>query len=171
MSRLSSLSPAALKAMFARDSDDTLITLLTFTGGGIGSPIRVADGYTARISTTADEIVYGVPSRGNDFTFIPFQIILPDEQVASAPQCTITLYDVTRQLMPAIRALSGPPTGLIELVLASTPNTVEIAFSGFELGSVPYSAEQITLVLGVQSLAAEPFPAHGFTPSYFPGLF
>jgi hypothetical protein len=39
------------------------------------------------------------------------------------------------------------------------------------MGAVNYNKDQITAELVVQSLAAEPFPAHTFTPSYFPGLF
>lgn len=46
MSRLNTLSPAALKAMFAQDADDSLIVLLVLTGNGILQPIRIADSYT-----------------------------------------------------------------------------------------------------------------------------
>ena len=170
MSRLASLSPAALKAMFSPDGDDTLIALVTFTGGGIVGAIRLADGYTQRISETADEVVYGVVSRSQNYTFLPFALTLPTEEDA-APRCRIVINDVTRQLVPAIRALSGPPTVTIELVLASAPDTVEVSFGGFLLGGISYDADSISGTLTVESLAVEPFPQHAFTPSYFPGLF
>jgi hypothetical protein len=170
MSRLASLSPAALKAMFSPDSDDTLISLLTFSGANIVTPIRIADGYTQRITETADEVTYGVPSRGNNFLFLPFEITLPTEEDA-APRCRITMHDVTRYLVPVIRGLNGAPNVTIELVLSSNPDVVEVSFGGFLMGGISYTADSITGDLTVESLAVEPFPAHTFTPSHFPGLF
>ena len=171
MSRLSTLSPAALRAMFSPDADDTLITLLTLTGAGIATPIRLADGYTQRISETADEVAYGVVSRAQSFIFLPLQITLPTEEQASAPRASITLHDVTRYLMPHIRQLTGAPSVLIELVLASTPDVVEASFPGFLMGAVSYTADTITAELTVEGLGSEPFPQHAFTPANFPGLF
>ena len=159
--------------MLSPDAQDSLAVLLTFTGTGIATPVRICDSYTQRIAglTTDDEVVHGIVSRSNSFIYIPFQITMPDEQVASAPRCQITMFDVTRYLTPVLRAISNPPNVLIELVMRATPDTVEIAFSGFQMGGVTYNKDQVTAELVVQSLAAEPFPAHTFTPSYFPGLF
>lgn len=170
MSRLDSLSPACLRAMLSPEADEDLFTLLTFTGGGISEPIRIADGYTDRLSETADEIVYGLTSRGSQFIFLPFTLTLPNDDDAD-PGCELTMHDVTRQLMPTLRTLTGPPSVTIELVLASSPDTVEASFPGFQLGAVTYNDSTITGQLTVASLAHEPFPCHTFTPSYFSGLF
>lgn len=173
MSRLSSLSATAIKAMLSPDADDSLAILLTFTGTGITTPIRIADSFTQRLTglTTNDEVVHGIVSRSNNYIFIPFRLTLPDEQVASAPRCQLSVMDVTRYLTPILRSITSPPSVLIELVMTASPNTVEVAFSGFQMGAVNYNKDQITAELVVQSLATEPFPAHTFTPSYFPGLF
>lgn len=173
MSRLSSLSPNAIQAMLSPDADDSLAVLLTFTADGLGTPVRITDSYTQRLAglTTGDEVVHGIVSRSNDFVFVPFQITLPDEQVASAPRCQLIATDVTRYLIPVLREIEAPPSVLIELVMRGTPNIVEVAFGGFQMGAITYNANQITADLVVQSLAAEPFPCHTFTPSYFPGLF
>jgi hypothetical protein len=171
MSRLSSLSPAALRAMFSQESDDTLITLVTITGPGISTPIRLADGYTQRISETDDDVVYGVTSRGNDYIFLPLQITLPTEEQTAAPRCTITINDVTRYLTPVIREINSAPSVTLELVLASSPNTVEASFPGFLMAGIQYNADTVTAELTVETLTSEPFPAHQFTPSSFPGLF
>ena len=171
MSRLSPLSPAALQARFSPDAGDSLIMLLTLDGPGIGAPIRLADGYTQRLSETADEVVYGVVSRSQSFMFLPMQITLPGEEDSAAPRFKITLHDVTRQLMPVIRSIPSAPTATLELVMMSTPDVVEASFPGFKLGSVNYNADSITADLSVESWAVEPFPAHTFSPAYFPGLF
>lgn len=171
MSRLASLSPAALAAMFSADADSNLIALLTITGAGIDEPVRLADGYTKRVSETADEVIYGVTSRSNDYLFLPFNLTLPTEESDAAPRCQITIQDVTRQLTPVIRTINNAPSVLIELVLSSSPDIVEASFPGFLMSSISYNANVITAELTVESLAIEPFPAHTFTPSYFPGLF
>lgn len=169
MSRLSSMSPEALKAIFSPDSDDTLVVLLTFSGSGIETT-RIADNYTQRLSETASDIVYGLKSRGNNFWFLPFNFTLPTEDDA-APRCRITINDATRQLIPLIRSINQSITVKIEIVLKSDPDTVEVDFGNFLMGNITYNADTIIGELTVESLALEPFPAHSFTPSYFPGLF
>lgn len=171
MSRLATLSPAALKAMFSPDADDSLITLLTITGTGISPAIRIADGYTQRISEDSEDVMYGVVSNSEDFYFIPFKLSLPSEEYGAAPRCTITINDVTRYLLPTIRSITTTPSVRMDLVLSSTPDTIEATFDGFKMGGISYNADAITAELSVASLANEPFPAHTFTPSYFPGLF
>lgn len=171
MSRLGSLSPAALRAMFNQDADDTLAVLITISGTGLDTPIRIADNYTQRLSETDDEVIYGLVSRSNNFVFIPFDINLPTEETDSAPRCQITINDVTRYIIPVIREATVTLNVLIELVLTSTPNTVEVAFDGFLMAGISYNANTVTADLVVDSLSAEPFPAHTFTPSYFAGLF
>ena len=173
MSRLGSLSPAALQAMFNPDAGDTLAVLITITGTGISPAIRIADNYTGRIAslTTDDEVIYGVVSRGQNYVFLPFQISLPTEETESAPRCQITINDVTRYLIPVIRQATTALNVTIELVLTSTPDIVEASFGGFLMSGISYNANTITADLNVESLAIEPFPQHTFTPSYFPGLF
>lgn len=171
MSRLASLSPAALAAMFSPDADKTLITLLTVTGAGIATPVRLADHYLQRISETDDEVLYGVVSNGNNFIFLPFQITLPQEEQAAVPRCRITLHDVTRYLIPQLRTITSAPSVQVDLVLNSAPNTIEVSFGSFLMGGISYDAGSINADLTVESLATEPFPAHTFTPGYFPGLF
>lgn len=171
MSRLASLSPAALKAMFSPDADDTLIVLVTITGPGVVTPIRLADNYTQRLIETADEVVYGVVSRGQQYVFLPLRISLPTEEQEAAPRCQIVINDVTRYLTPTIRSTTGALSVTLELVLASAPDAVEVSFPGFLMSDIAYTADSVTAALTVESLALEPFPAHTFTPSGFPGLF
>lgn len=171
MSRLSSLSSAAKAALFAQEADNTFITLVTFTGTGISPPVRIADNYTQRISETDTEVTYGVISRSNNYLFLPFNLTLPIEDSDQIPQCQIRINDVTRFLIPTIRNLTTTMTATIELVLKTSPNTVEVSFPNFLVGGIQYNADAIIATLTVASLVNEPFPAHTFTPSYFPGLF
>lgn len=173
MSRINTLSPAALKAMFSPESSDTLITLITIYDPQNPSVVaaRIADGYTQRLSETARDIVYGVKSRNNDYIFLPVNITLPSEEDTAAPRCSLSISDVTKYLVPIIRTISGPPKVLIELVLSSSPDIVEASFPGFYITNFTYTADNVQADLAMINYASEPFPAYTFTPQYFPGLF
>lgn len=171
MSRLGSLSANAIQAMFAQETSETLVCLLTITGEGITNPIRLADNYTGRLSETDDDVIYGLTSNGENYIFMPFNITLPTEEQSATPRCQLIINDVTRYLIPTIRTITSPPNVQIDLVLKSSLNQVEITFGGFILSNITYNANTITCDLTVESLAIEPFPSHTFTPSSFPGMF
>lgn len=173
MSRLTTMSANALQAVFAQETDNDLILLVTVYDPLNPSEIvlQIADGFTQRISETSDEVVYGVNSRGVDYVFLPVDITLPDEAENSAPQCSITFYDVTQYVMPVARTISGQPKVKLELVLSSTPNVVEASFNGFYITGFTYNADRVTATLSMINYEVEPFPQYSFTPVYFPGLF
>ena len=193
MSRLASLSPAAIKAMFSTESDATLMTLITIydptdaTGAAVA--VRICDNYLQRLDTNSiigllgspanaqtvvtdgNDLVYGVISRSNNFIFLPVEISLPTEEDNSAPKCSLVIHDVTRYLTPVIRDIQSPPRVLIELVLTSTPDVVEASFSGFYISNITYNADSVTCELAMTDFAVEPFPCFTFTPQFFPGIF
>lgn len=175
MSRLTSMSPAGLKAMFSPDADDDLIVLLTITYYDPVTQtekiIRLADGYTKRISQTDEEVIYGVTSNANDYMFLPMDISLPSEDEAQAPRCSIVLYDVTRYITPIIRQIVGPPSVKLEMVLSKSPNFVEVSFSDFYISNFTYNSQSVSAELAMVDYEREPFPMHSFTPQYFPGMF
>jgi hypothetical protein len=196
MSRLGTLSAAAIKAMFSTETDAALITLLTIYDPNNNPIARLADNYTQRLTVgttypkqsftgnpipqdilTSDteagnyDLVYGVVSNSNNFIFIPMEISLPTEEDNTAPKCSLTFHDVTRYLTPTIRGLTYPPRIKIELVLTSTPSRVEATFSGFYITNITYNADSVTCELTMTDYAVEPFPCFTFTPQYFPGLF
>jgi hypothetical protein len=175
MSRLNSLSQSAVKAMFASETPEALILLITITNpADLQNPIRLADGYTNRLAalTTDTEVIYGVTSNSKDYIFLPMQLSLPGEEEVGAAQCSLTLNFVTQEAITIIRQhLTSPVDVQIDLVLASTPDHIETSFSGFKITNVTYNADQITFDLNMVSLNREPFPSFTFTPANFPGLF
>lgn len=176
MSRLSRLSPEAIRAMFSSESDETLVMLLTIYNPANETQVvfRFADNYTQRITslTTDEEVIYGVPSRGQDYVFLPMEVSLPAEQDTGVGTCKLTLQYVTREAIELIRTELTKPTKVqLELVLSGSPNTVEAIFPGFYITSATYNADSINFDLTMINLAREPFPCYNFIPSYFPGLF
>lgn len=175
MSRLVTLSPQAVKAMFSTETDEQLITLLTIQNlTNPNAPIRLADGFVGRLAslTTDDEVVYGVTSRGNDYLFLPLEISLPSEEETGVGRCNIVLNYVTKEAIQLIRTQLSSPTQVgLELILASAPNVVEASFPNFFITAATYNAQSISLQLDMTDFSREPFPCYNFTPNYFPGLF
>ena len=177
MSRLTTMSPEAIRAVFSTDMDSDLIFLLTIYDPQTGAvSVRLADNFTQRLTQapyaeTADEVYYGVVSRSNQYVYLPMDISLPSEQDSQAPKCSLTLRDVTRYITPLIRTINGPPKVTMELVLSKTPDTVEATFSGFYINSFTYNADSVTADLSMIDYDREPFPMYSFTAPYFPGLF
>ena len=166
------MSAEALKQIFSPDADSDLITLLTISNANTGEVIaRIADNYVQRLSETDTDIVYGVVSGGNDFTFLPMQITLPTEEDGQAPRCSITMYDVTRYLIPIVRTITEAPRVMLQLVLSKSPDVVEIEFSDFYITNFNYNADSVTGELCMTDYSTEGFPTHNFTPLAFPGLF
>ena len=171
MSRLSTLSATAIRAMFSSETEQAVAMLLTiYTTDGTGVAARLSDNFNKRISETDNDIVYGIRSRSNDYVFLPMEISLPSETPDGNSNCSIKFNFVTPEAIEIIRTqLTGPTKILLELVLtdgtSSDVDAVEATFSGFYITSASYSAE------GMINYNTEPFPAYNFTPKNFPGLF
>lgn len=171
MSRLTSMSPEAIRTVFSPDADSDLYMLLTIYDENNQPTIRLSDGFTQRLSETEAQVIYGVKSRGQDYMFIPMNITLPTEESAQAPRCSITLEDVTRYVTPIIRAIDYSPKVLLELILSKTPDIVEASFGGFYITSVTYNANTVQFEINMIDYNREPFPQYRFSPAYFPGMF
>lgn len=165
------LSSQALRAVYAEETGEYPILLLTITATSIVEPVLISSDATQRVYEDAEQILYGTVSRGMTFFFVPFQIVLPSDTEDSAPQCSITIDNVSRQLMTVIRTLTQPPTVSMELVMSGSRDVVEAVFPGFAISSITYDAMTITGDLRVDAMVTEPFPAGTFTPSQFPGMF
>ena len=177
MSRLTSLSPQAIRAMYGSETSQDLIALVTIYDPNTPSTVlfRIADSFTGRLTdlTTDQEIIYGVTSNSHEYAFMPFQITLPTEQDTGMGQCSIVVNYALPEAIQVIRdgLFNKPAKVLIQYVLSGTPDVVEVSFIDFYITSVTYNAQQITLNLDMISLVREPFPCYNFTPGYFPGLF
>jgi hypothetical protein len=100
----------------------------------------------------------------------PFQLDLPGEDQDAASPARLRIDNVDRQIVEAIRGLSGPPTANLEVVLASQPETVEIGFYDLTIRSADYDAMVIEAAMTYEAIFTEPV-SFDMTPSRFPGLY
>ena len=163
------LSPGFLSAAFSQETDEVVICLLTITHPSLSTPIYLSSNPTERISD--DPLIYATNSRGNQYLTLPFDFTLPDDQTDSAPRVQLVIDNTERQLVAMLRSISTPATIVVEIVLASAPDNVEIALPGLQLGNAKIGERSVSIDLVADPLVNEPFPGGAFTAGAFPGLF
>jgi hypothetical protein len=112
-----------------------------------------------------------VASRGNLYQNFPFEPILPDDSDDKPPSVSLRISAVDRQVIKTARAVSGDFAVTFEVVLASSPDTVEGGANVFTLRGITYDVDVIEGTLAFEDVLNEPFPGDSFTPSRFPGVF
>lgn len=153
------LSDTMRGAMFAEETGDGLLALLTISHVDLAAPIRV-------VHNQVD-----ITSRGDTFTAFPFELVLPTNSPDSPPRARLTIDNVSREIGQAIRTVSSAPTVLIEVVRISDNDAVELSFPALKLKNVRFDVAKVTGDLVSEDLQLEPYPAYAFSPAHFPGLF
>lgn len=153
------VSPAALAAMSAQETGEVALTLVTIEHPTFTQPIRVVD----------DK--HELTSRGDAFVGFPFRIDLPSDTDEELPRVTLEIDNVDREAVKAMRSANSPPAVKVEVVLASTPDVVEVGPFDLTMRGAGYDALVVSAVLSLEDLLNEPFPARSFTPETAPGLF
>lgn len=153
------LSTGARQAIFAAESGEAFIILLTFTHESLATPIRVG-------SDSVDTV-----SRGQAYIAYPFDLTLPDDDEGRAPRARLVIDNVDRQIVASLRNLATSPVLTLEIVRAAAPDVVEAVFHDFRLRNVRYDSHVIEADLTIEDFTAEPYPAGSFCPSLFPGIF
>ena len=135
-------------------------------------PIRVSSDPTARITETDTELIYGTVSRGSNYLFYPFSLKLPSDEEDGAPKTAIVIDNVSRWLTEAVESIDprDPVTIDLEVVLSTSPDTVEVSYSDFTLKNVDYDMFEVSGEISMDALFGEPVPAHRMTPGWFPGV-
>lgn len=162
------LSNAAKMAMYAQQTSEVFIILVTLEHPDFTQPIRVA---SDSFELLPDAGVRGVVSRGVEYVYLPFTIELPQEDESGVFRATVSIDNISREVVQYVRQASSALKVSIEIVLSSSVDNVEISVPDFELQSVSYDSFTVSGDLSMEYYELEPFPARRFTPSDFPGIF
>lgn len=154
-----SVSAGFKEAVFAQETGEVFLILVTITHTDLPDPIRVVNNSE------------NINSRGQTFIAYPFEITLPTDTENGNPRATLKIDNVDREIVRAVRTIQTAPTVTLEIVMASDPDVVEIEFPDFQLQDVNYNSLTVEGTLGLEQFLAEPFPGDLFSPANFPGLF
>lgn len=159
------LSPAAVASLTAENTDEVWLVLLTITHPTLAKPILIANNNEDVFSTAYLDA--GQPGR---FIACPFSIELPGEDADEPGTSMISVPNVDREIVSAARSITGSADVVITVVLASSPNEIEVQFPGLSLSEVDWDAATVRGKLRFESIVTEPVTLT-ITPERFPGLF
>lgn len=147
------------EAIFSQQTEEVFILLIEISHPTLPDDIRVCSG--GRNITIGENL----------YVYYPFDITLPDDIAENVSRAKLTISNISRDLISAIRGMASSPIINVKMVLASDPTVTEIAFEGFKLVTVDYNALTITGDISVEDFLTEPVQGDSFVPSQFPGLF
>lgn len=158
------------EAAYAQQTDEVFVTLVTLDSDELEEPIRICDDPFTKLEELGEDI-YGIESNGETFIFMPFEIWLPRDDKTGTVSARLSVQNIDRRIVETARAVTQPVNVLIQCVLASDPDIIEIEFDNFQLSNVKYDVMSVEGDLTLNYWGLEPFPSWCFTPSNFPGLF
>lgn len=153
------LSTAALQSTQDVSSGEVWLVLLTISHASLGTPIRV-------VRNTVD-----IVSNGETFTAYPFEISLPEDVDGQIPQVSLSISNVDKMLMDTLRSIITPLDVTVQVVLASSPDVIELSVTDFKLREVQYDATNINGTLLMEDVLNIRIPADIMNPGQYPGLF
>jgi hypothetical protein len=111
-----------------------------------------------------------VTSGGVTYQPLAFQIRLADQVEGGIPSVEFRCDDALRAVSRAFRAAAGRVPCTVRIVLADTPDIVEMQIDG-SIAAVSYGDGTVTGQITQTTVDEEAFGEMTFTPGAFPGLF
>ena len=155
---------------YAQETDVAVIILLTLRTNDLPDAIRICSTPVEKFADLGEN-VYGCTSNGQRYLFLPFNIVLPQDDKTGAVTAKLTIDNVNRQIVQYARETKSAINVDIQVILSNDLDAVELEFKDFKLTNVSYDAFTVSGDLSVDYLGLEPFPCGRFTPSGFPGWF
>lgn len=147
------------QAVYAQETTQEFIVLIALSHPDLAAPIRV--------NSSGVDVV----SNGETFIAYPFEVVLPDDVDDRPPRAKLRIDNISREIVLAIRTISFAPLVNIQIVMATSPNTIEAEFLDFRLSNITYDQVTVEGDLTLEEFIGEPYPARVFSPADFPGLF
>ena len=171
MSRIVSLNARLMQD--AQAADEIYIVLIEIEHPDGDQSICLSTDNAVRISD--DPLIYGTRStwRGTarrDFLGVVASAVLPSDLDDAPAAATIILDNLDRRMAEVVRSFTSPATFHIAVVLADTPDQVELEYTGLLLTSATITAGDISLSISREEIESEFVPGGRMTSRTFPGL-
>jgi len=110
-------------------------------------------------------------SRGREYQAFPMEITLPPDDGETIRDISIEFDNVSLELIGEMRSITTPMNMKIEMLLASSPNDVEISLEDLKLRNITYDKQRISAKFYMDSFLNSELTSEKYTPSLYPGLF
>lgn len=165
-----SLSPSLRRALHAQQTDEAAAVLAVITHPDLDAPVRLSS-HPGLVPLTIDPLTYGLVSGGETYPFALMSVSLPDDKEGSIPKAQMVFENVDRDSVALIRSISSPPTLSLHVVAVSSPDVVEVSYTGLQATSASYDESKVTLDMSREGMTGEPWPVDRMTRARFPGLY
>jgi len=153
------LSSSLLAQLFAQNSDDPFLILITLSHPSFAEDIRL-------VNNTVEII-----SRGETFAPFPMRIRFPVDDGETARDFSIEFDNVSRELIEAMRSVTTEIGVKLELILASMPDAVQISQEDLKIAGIGYNLTTITARVILDNFLNTEVTSERYGPTNFPGLF
>ena len=152
------MQPQNVPPALASSASVAWLCLLTITASG-APPLYVVN--------NSEPVI----SRGVTYAPYPFSLQLPADDSETLPTVSLVISNVDRSIIEFVRSQQFAPAIVVELVTSLYPDIVEKALDFLTLTAISYDALSLTGTLSVDNFLGQKFPAEGYIPTLFPGLF
>ena len=156
------ITPATLRDMLVEDTGRVILICLTISHPTMATPIRLVN--------DIKDLTWG----GDTFIGMPFTVTLAGETEETISDVTLTVENVDRRMVEAVRTIQSAPTLLLQIVTVDEAGTVaqESGDMVFRLQSVDADALSLSGTLGLEAdYLNEPAVKDRFDPTVAPGMF
>lgn len=166
----------ARTAELQEHSAEVEVALFCFEHPDLDAPIRLSTDPTERLSS--DPLIYGTRSTWLDanpvtdpYYYVIASAELPSDLDDATSTASLVLENVSRDVAQLLVSFTSYATAHLAVVLASSPNEIEVEFRDLKLVSCVVNAGEVSLQLSRAPIEEETVPMDRFTKDRFPGLF
>lgn len=153
------LSPALLAQLFAQESGDPFLTLVTLSHEDWDDDVRLVNNSV------------NITSRGLVFLAFPMKIRLPIDDGESARDFQIDMDNVGLEMIEKLRSTTTHIGVKIEMILASLPDDVQISQEELRIEMATYNKQRISARIVLDNFLNTEMTSERYGPTNFPGLF
>lgn len=153
------LSTAALASVNASSTGEVWLPLLKLEHSDWAEPVFLVRNTEA------------ITHDGDEYSPFPFDVALPDEEAEQTTVVRWSAMNASNELVTLFRAVSGPIDGTLMIVLASSPDDIEIGPLSLQLRGFEYDAKTIRGSMVVEPILDAVFGARSMDNINAPGLF
>lgn len=160
----------------AQATSEIEVVLLHITHPDLLDAVKLSTDPTVRLST--DPLKYGTRSTwlaeeyadDTPYNFVLLNTQLPDDKEDTPAAASVTVEMLDNTYSELFRSTQKRATVHMAIVMASTPNLVEVQWRDLKLVSAEGDNAQITMQITRDPITSEPWPYGRMTRYRFPGL-
>lgn len=166
----------------ARTSSDSAtsaeveVALIMIEHPALDAPVRLSTDPTERLSI--EPLMYGTRTNWMDsdpssepFLFVLASAELPSDLEDAPAAASIVLENVGSDIAELMRSFTDQPSVHIAVVMASSPDLVEVEYRGMVMTGASGNANEISIDVSRAPIEEESVPMDRFTKDRFPGVF